>query len=312
MRLGDATDDGCSYESEEWAGTSNTSGHFQVSVGTSISLDRRAFGSVYVYDANGNATFTYPDTFAVTLETGYNGVWFYAHRASSGTVRLTRNGQQIAQANFSTDATGFASVYFDDPSIVPGDVATVHDGLMTMSATLAPASFLLDAAQNRVQGMTTAGRRVQSNIYRRDDSGGPVQTGCDYSFSCGMTTAAGNGSAGITADFDVRPGDYAYVYLYDAQVTLIAVGAPPGATVPVQGYWPGPTLKSPAFDRRTLRAHQVTRAVCRCPTGSHRRVEVRTGHHRSMVVTSAGADSTKPNLRPMPVAFENYDARTFE
>ena len=62
-------DDGCSYESEEWAGTSNTSGHFQVSVGTSISLDRRAFGSVYVYDANGNATFTYPDTFAAVSYT---------------------------------------------------------------------------------------------------------------------------------------------------------------------------------------------------------------------------------------------------
>ena len=332
-------DDGCSYESEEWAGTSNTSGHFQVSVGTSISLDRRAFGSVYVYDANGNATFTYPDTFAVTLETGYNGVWFYAHRASSGTVRLTRNGQQIVQANFSTDATGFASVYFDDTSIVPGDVATVHDGLMTMSATLAPASFLLDAAQNRVQGMTTAGRRVQTYIYRRDDSGGPVQTGCDYSFSCGMTTAAGNGSAGITADFDVRPGDYAYVYLYDAQGNIQYTPSRSAPTLVaganlyhVQGYWPEPYVEITVrlFDAsNNLRAqtNTVTEyqgeffAWLSQPAATGNRVEVSDGvTTRSMVVTSfAGRlDSTNDALtlggpdRPYVATFENYDGYFYD
>lgn len=332
-------DDGCSYDYEEWDTLSDHNGRFLIDVSAASNLDRRAYSGVYVYDVNGNATYTYADTFTVSIETDYNGVWAYVHRGSSGVVVLTRNGLQIAQESFVADETGYAGVYFNDNDILPGDVITVQDGQMTMSTTMAPAAFSLNATQDRLQGITAAGRRVRASIYRRSDSGGPVLTGCEYEYSCGITTAAGDGSAGIAADFDVRPGDYAYVYLYDSQGNsqyIPSLSAPTlvaGANLyMVSGYWPESYTEITVrlFDSLNNLRGQTDEfagyqgefyAWLPQPAAAGDRVEVSDGvTTRSMIVTdfTGRLNSTNDTLtlngpdRPYLATFDNRDGYFYD
>lgn len=207
----------CSVEFVDWSLDSQANGAFSIDVSAVPGMDRRSYAGLYVYDNDGNATVTYPETFSLVIETDYNSVGGAVHRGAAGTARLLRTGATIAQQPFVADATGYFWAYFDGVDVLPGDTISVNDGRMTLTTTMAAANFSLDAANNRIVGTSTAGRSVRAVAYARDDAYGTVRTACDWAYACRLAVAGAGGAVNIPLGFDVQPGDYAYIYVHDAE-----------------------------------------------------------------------------------------------
>lgn len=211
-----ARDEDCVWDLAEWTATADAAGRFTADVSGVANLNNRADLEVSVTDAGGNGTYTYNSAFQLNTETGFDGVYGIVHRGAAGTARLIRGGLQIDQQSFTADPIGNFSAYFNAYEVIAGDVVTVQDGIMTRTVTIAPADFALDAANNHVTGTTAPGRLVSVSAYTREEAYGAVQTTCDFDYHCAAATTA-DGSVALPIGFDVQPGDYAYVYLYDAQ-----------------------------------------------------------------------------------------------
>jgi hypothetical protein len=244
VEVSTAQEDNCLSQGMAVGFNSDPNGQFLSDVSLTQNLDRRAEARVYAKDSAGNITSTYLTAFHLSTDSSYNGVWGTVNRGASGMAKLNRGGLQIAQGPFVADPTGYFWVYFSGEVIQPGDVITVQDGKQTISTTIPPTDFTLDAAQNRLTGVTSAGRTVRASVYTRDDSYTAVQTTCTWKSDCILANAAANGSINLPVAFDVRPGDYGYVDIYDAEgnahfafpVSAPTLVAGPGLDV-VQGYW---------------------------------------------------------------------------
>lgn len=267
-------------------------------------LDRRSYALIYVYDENRNTTYTYVDAFSLSTESGYNGVWGMVNRGASGVVTVSRGGNEIAQESFVAGPTGDMSAYFGSIDILPGDVISVNDGRQTITTTMAPVDFSLDASQDTLSGTTTPGRMVETYFYVRDSQYDAVRTTCEWDYDCGRAVAAANGVVTVLSDINLRPGDYAYIDLYDAEGNTQYVGyqsAPTLVTGPglyhVGGYWPAVytnvdvrlfdslnNLKS-EVDDNTSYDGEIS-AWLGAPAAVGDRVEVSDGNMtRSMIVT---------------------------
>ena len=228
--------------------TSGADGRFSQDLSQiGFALDRRSYAFIYVFDENRNATYTYVNAFSIQIETGYNGLWGTVDRGASGVATVSRGGNEIAQESFMAGPRGDMSVYFGSIDILPGDVISINDGRQTITTTMAPVDFTVDAAQNRLVGATSPGHLAETNFYVRDSPYDAVQTTCDWNYECGRAVAAANGAVTIQSGIDLRPGDYAYLDLFDAEGNAQYVGyrsAPTLVAGPglyrVGGYWPVP------------------------------------------------------------------------
>lgn len=237
----------CANLFEGYDATSDASGHFSAPVGQLFDIDGRSSGSIFVTDQNGQATSAFVESYRIITTPADDSVVANVHRNAAGTVTLRRGGQVIAQTGFVADAVGQLRVTFPAVGLLSGDSITVADGFMSLVTTVDPVDLRLDAANDSLVGTTAPGRVLSSTIFARDEAGGMVVTGCQDMIACGGAIATAQGAVNIAAGFDVRPGDYAHVVVYDdagnsqvvPSVSAPALVAGPGSGQ-VRGYWATP------------------------------------------------------------------------
>lgn len=173
-----------------------------------------AYSYVYAYDADDNYTYAYRDSFRISVydSNRYTFGTLVANRP--GTLTIRRGGTTLETVTFRTDSGGTFSAYFTT-DLQLGDVLTAAAGGQTVSYTMAVLDVTIAVATNQVTGTTGANRPVRAYAYNR--TYGYLMTDCDYSGgSCLQAQAGGSGAFTLPAAIDLRPGDYAYVYSYDA------------------------------------------------------------------------------------------------
>ena len=193
----------------------NASGAFQASFGGIVDFDRLAWAEVHARDANGNSTYSYFAAYRLGADFGGSHFWGYMKPNIPFTAHLKRGGAIVSSFTGKTDATNYFSGGFGT-TVQAGDVIEVRGADVAMSYTATSLTDLaLDHYSNRATGITGPGRRVGAGFYKNTDY--PAYNGCNWDNHCAETTADGSGRFALDSGFDLERGDYAYLYIYDAE-----------------------------------------------------------------------------------------------
>ncbi len=191
------------------------SGAFSADFTSQVDFDRRAYAYVYARDLNGNSTYYYFYAYRISAYFNSGSFYGYLKPGVTFTAVLSRTGSIVFSTDSGvSDADGSYDGYFTQ-TVQPGDVIQVSGGGISMSYTATSLDVTLDPAADQATGTTGAGRRVRAIFYK--NTSGNVRTSCSYGSGCNSTTADGAGNFVLTTTLDLVRGDYAYVYVYDAE-----------------------------------------------------------------------------------------------
>jgi hypothetical protein len=208
------SNDGCSGMPYNLTVGTDPAGNFAANFTATADFLRNTSTTTYARDANGNSTYGYMNAYGLwyDIQDGYAGGYlpanadFSAQHKRGATVLETKTGK--------TNYRGYWYAWFTN-AILPGDQIIASGGGHTIEYTAPTFQASLNPAANQIGGKTSSNALVMINLYQR--SSGDVITACDRAYDClsGTTDAAGNFN--FNSSFNLERGDYAYVYVYDAQ-----------------------------------------------------------------------------------------------
>ncbi len=223
-------------------------GNFSADFSSLTDFDRRAWSSIYARDANGNSTYYYFYAYCLLAYFEDNDFWGYLKPEVDFTATLSRTGSIVATRSGKTGAAGYYSGWFTQ-TIQSGDVVQVNGGGVSISYIAAGLDATLDSAQDAAVGTTSAGRLIRVD-FRKNAWDWRVRTSCSWRGECRSAVTDGSGAFFITTTLDLVRGDWAYLYLYDAEGNYQYGRRPVPAIVAdltgneVLGYWGDPTVGS--------------------------------------------------------------------
>ncbi|MBN2394448.1 MAG: hypothetical protein JXR84_27185 [Anaerolineae bacterium] len=209
---------GCTSNHYQRSPGVDASGNFTADFTSLVDFDRRAYAYIYALDSNGNSTYTYFYAFRLYGYFDEYGMAGYLKPNVNVQATLGRGETVLATVDTQTNAGGYFWAYFSQ-MIQAGDIVTATGGGATIVYVATHVTNLdFDATADQIAGVTTAGRQVRANFYKRYGTGYYVATACAYTYDCAVATADGTGA--FTVDLmnvDFARGDYGYLYVYDAQ-----------------------------------------------------------------------------------------------
>ncbi|HEY79979.1 MAG TPA: hypothetical protein G4O05_02715, partial [Caldilineae bacterium] len=191
------------------------SGNFSADFTGQVNFDRKAYAAVYARDGNGNSTYAW--FYAYRIAARFDGSSFegYLKPEVNFTATLSRTGGIVSTYSGESDASGHYYGWFTD-TIRSGDVIQVSGGGVNIEYDATDLDVTLDHTTDRATGTTGANRLVVAKFYKR--TWGVVRTACSWGYDCAYGTADGSGAFTLTADdVDLARGDYAHVFVYDAE-----------------------------------------------------------------------------------------------
>ncbi len=233
----------CDYTGNSATTTSDGTGAFSATI--TEGFDRSVSVTVWVYDANGNATstFFYPPHIRIGYDGNLSG---YLKPHVAYTASLKRGGSIISTFGGTTDDSGWYSFRYTQ-TLQAGDVIEVSGGGLVISTTFVEVSNLdFDPANDRITGnigREGAGRRVRVSPSRW------WEYECGWNHGCAAATADSSGNFTLdfgAAGFDLRRGDSDYdpaIYDDEGNVQEIRgrLAVPVVAVAPyddhIRGYW---------------------------------------------------------------------------
>jgi hypothetical protein len=210
----DSSGDLCNGTIYNQTGSVDGSGSFSIDFSGQVDFDRLASATVYARDANGNSTYADFYAYRIAAEFNSNDFWGYIKPETDFTATLSRTGSIVSTDSGKSSATGYYDSWFTD-TIQSGDIVQVSGGGVNIQYTATNLDVMLDHATDQATGVTGANRRVQAWFYKRD--WGVVQTTCSWDNDCASTTADGSGAFTLDTKLDLARGDYADMYVYDAE-----------------------------------------------------------------------------------------------
>jgi hypothetical protein len=200
-------DDGWCYgDSFSASAPTDAAGSFAVDFSSQVDFDGLDSGNIYARDANGNSTYTYFNTFHITVDAGQDYFDAVIQPDSPFTATLERAAVTISTDTGDSGASGWASGWFTT-TIQAGDIIHVQSQGLSLSMTVPPLSAALNTASDQVTGLTGPGWLVTAY---------PENRYCPYDYACVSAAADGGGSFAIPAGFDLVNGDYVYLYAIDS------------------------------------------------------------------------------------------------
>jgi hypothetical protein len=200
------------------------SGGFGVDLSSQVDFDRRAYSTIYALDTSGNST--YASFYAYRMRVSFDDDFFggYLKPEVDFTATLSRTGSIISTDSGRSSASGYYYGYFTD-TIQAGDVVQVNGGGVSMQYIVTSLDVTLDHTTDQATGTTGAGRLVRASFYKASQSWWGYGSGrwypdfattCSWGSDCGSTVADGGGGFTVDTTLDLARGDYADVYVYDA------------------------------------------------------------------------------------------------
>jgi hypothetical protein len=194
----------------------SSDGTFSTDFTGRVDFDRRAYALVYAEDSNGNSTYSAFSAYHIASDFGSTGfLRGYLPPEVDFSATLSRTGGVVATYNGSSNASGSYYGSFTQ-TIQAGDVISVSGGGVEMQYTATDLEITWDHAADQISGAVTPGRLVRTGFH--PNSGGwTVSTSCVWDYDCNSGVADGSGAFLITTTLDLKRGDYAYIYVYDAE-----------------------------------------------------------------------------------------------
>jgi hypothetical protein len=209
------TSDPCTWEGTEQSVTADANGNFTANFTGQMNFDRRASASINVLDANNNSTTASSHAYRIVAQFDNSSFSGYLKPAVDFTATLRRSGNVVATYTGRSDLDSYYYGWFNQ-TIRSGDIIAVTGGGVTLQYTASDLNMTLDYINNRITGTTAPGRQVRVLFYK-NDSTLSVRTSCTWDYECNSGAASGTGNFTIPTTLDWMRGDYAYVYVYDAE-----------------------------------------------------------------------------------------------
>jgi hypothetical protein len=208
-------EDPCLWRGYEQNVTTNSHGNFTANFTNQVNFNRRAWAWIDVSDANGNSTSSNFAAYRIGAELDGDRFFGYLKPDVDFTATLRRGGSVVSTYTGKSTLDNSYSGWFTQ-TIQSGDVIAVGGGGVTVQYAATNLDMTLDHMNNRITGTTTAGRQVEARFYKNTSSE-LVSTSCSWNSHCNSATASGAGSFTILTTLDWTRGDYADVYVHDAQ-----------------------------------------------------------------------------------------------
>ena len=185
--------------------TSASDGTFQFNLAAQGGFDHSGWIGAYVYDSNGNYTYTSLIVPHIALNP-----WSVRGRVAKPgayvTVQQLRDGNVIETMSTTANESGYFHVYPSD--LRAGDRVEVEASGLTMRYDVAPLDdVLVDMPNGQITGTTTPGLRVQSDDYDH----------CSGHYVCDADIANVSGDFTVNLSSDMLRQDDVGVYVYDDQ-----------------------------------------------------------------------------------------------